>query len=55
MSPPGYEQTLAPSRREVRFPLVSGRACCEFQEPHDIGPATAQKRTSETRSLDVSL
>ena len=53
MSPYGYEQTLDRSRREVRFPLESGRECRHIREPRVLGPVTAQKRTAETISLDV--
>ena len=58
MSACGYEQTLGRSRREVCFPLVSGRECRQIREPRVLGLVTAQKRTSgasaETLSLNVA-
>ena len=54
MSAYGYEQTLDRSRREVRFPLESGRECRHIREPRVLGPVTARNPTSQTRSLGVS-
>ena len=51
----GYQQTLDAPRREVRLPLRSRHWRTEFQKSRDFGLVTAQKRTSETSSLDVSF
>ena len=49
----GYKQTLGAPRREVRFPLKSGRKFREFQKPRVLGLVTAPKRTPETGSPNV--
>ena len=54
MSAPGYQQTLGAPRREVCFLLVSGHADREIREARDLGLVTAQKRTLETNSPNVS-
>ncbi len=53
MSGYGYVQTLERPSFGVRSPLVSRRRRPEIQNPRDLSPLTAPKRTSETRSLEV--
>ena len=53
MSAYGYKETFGAPRREVCFPLESGRECPEIQKPRDLGSVTARKRTSGTSSPNV--
>ena len=55
MSAYGYEETSERLSFGVCLPLESGRECPEIQKPRDLGLVTAQKRTSETSSLDVGF
>ncbi len=53
MSAYGYQQTLGDRRREVCFPLESRHRRRRIPDGGLLCPLTAQKRTSETSSLEV--